>query len=455
MSDQNDNLSERELEILRLVATGASNKEIARQLVISPNTVKVHLRNIFAKIGVSSRTEATLHAMQIGLITPGGEAAAGGELDGETGSRNGSQAASGLKPDPVPQTFRQRIWSLRVPLVVLLAALLLIVAAAFSARFFMPVAVTPTVSSEMAPITSVQRWSTRAALPSPRKGMGIVEYEGSFYLVGGETADGIDGALLRYDPNRNNWQALKSMNEPATDIQARLLGEKIYVPGGRLPDGSTSSQLRVYDPRQDEWSLLAPLPVPLSAYAMAAFEGRLYLFGGISGSEYVKSVYVYIPEEDRWVERTPMSAPRAYAAAAVAGSKIYIIGGYDGKRALALNEAYFPNRDANGESAWETFEPMPGGRYAMGSAVLADIIYLVGGIEENGASTNQAIQQYLTKTNLWDKADVPLEAVGESPATLASGNFIYILGGQTASGLSASHQSYQALYTVAVPVITK
>jgi len=98
---------------------------------------------------------------------------------------------------------------------------------------------------------------------------------------------------------------------------------------------------------------------------------------------------------------------------------------------------------------------MPGGRYAMGSAVLADIIYLVGGIEENGASTNQAIQQYLTKTNLWDKADVPLESVGESPATLASGNFIYILGGQTASGLSASHQSYQALYTVAVPVITK
>src|SRR5512135_3524580 len=75
MPELNEPLSERELDILRLVATGAANKEIAQQLFISANTVKVHLRNIFAKIGVASRTEATLYAIRAGLVVLEGSAA--------------------------------------------------------------------------------------------------------------------------------------------------------------------------------------------------------------------------------------------------------------------------------------------------------------------------------------------------------------------------------------------
>src|SRR5512139_433590 len=69
---ETNELSDRELDILRLVATGASNKEIAQRLAISSNTVKVHLRNIFAKIGATTRTEAAMYAVNAGLV-PGME----------------------------------------------------------------------------------------------------------------------------------------------------------------------------------------------------------------------------------------------------------------------------------------------------------------------------------------------------------------------------------------------
>ena len=61
-------LSEREIEILRLVAAGKSNRLIAEQLLISENTVKYHLKNILQKLGVSNRTEAVTWAIQRGIL---------------------------------------------------------------------------------------------------------------------------------------------------------------------------------------------------------------------------------------------------------------------------------------------------------------------------------------------------------------------------------------------------
>jgi LuxR family maltose regulon positive regulatory protein len=62
-------LSPREREILHLIASGASNQEIAETLVIAPNTVKRHIGNILAKLGVSNRTQALVQARKIGLIS--------------------------------------------------------------------------------------------------------------------------------------------------------------------------------------------------------------------------------------------------------------------------------------------------------------------------------------------------------------------------------------------------
>jgi len=63
-------LTSREIEILKLAATGASNKTIADQLVISVSTVKNHMRNILRKLHLKNRREAIAYAHRRGLIHP-------------------------------------------------------------------------------------------------------------------------------------------------------------------------------------------------------------------------------------------------------------------------------------------------------------------------------------------------------------------------------------------------
>jgi DNA-binding NarL/FixJ family response regulator len=61
-------LTRREIDVLRLIARGASNKEVAARLVITPKTAGTHIEHIYAKLGVSTRAEAGLFAVQHGLL---------------------------------------------------------------------------------------------------------------------------------------------------------------------------------------------------------------------------------------------------------------------------------------------------------------------------------------------------------------------------------------------------
>ncbi len=66
----------REVEILRLLARGLSNKQIAKQLSISPKTASSHIEHIYTKLGVSNRALASLFAAKHGLVTVTGEESA-------------------------------------------------------------------------------------------------------------------------------------------------------------------------------------------------------------------------------------------------------------------------------------------------------------------------------------------------------------------------------------------
>ena len=63
-----ESLTDREFEVLPLLASGLTNPEIAQRLAISPGTVKHHVRHIVSKLGVSDRTQASVRAVELGLL---------------------------------------------------------------------------------------------------------------------------------------------------------------------------------------------------------------------------------------------------------------------------------------------------------------------------------------------------------------------------------------------------
>lgn len=63
-------LTVREIEVLRLLAQGQTNRQIARNLTVSPGTVRVHVQHIIAKLEVYDRTQAAVRASELGLLSP-------------------------------------------------------------------------------------------------------------------------------------------------------------------------------------------------------------------------------------------------------------------------------------------------------------------------------------------------------------------------------------------------
>ena len=424
----NDTLSERERETLRLLATGASNKEIARHLFISVNTVKVHLRNIFAKIGVTSRTEAAVYAIREGLT----QAADLPALAPAT------QELSAAIPIPLETKSKPHYFWIAALVTILLAGVVALVVTTTQ-----PPAI---AVASPAPVAAPQRWQELADLPTARSGLAVAVYENQIYAIGGETAQGVTGVMEQYDVATDTWITLTPKPVPVADINAAVIGGKIYIPGGRLASGGVTDVLESYDPRRDQWERRASLPAALSGYALVAFEGKLYVFGGWDSQKFLASVYEYDSDQDKWIERTPMPTARGFAGAAVAGGKIYVIGGYDGKEALAVNEEYLPERDT-----WSRRAPLPAGRYAMGVASIADIIHVVGGEGETGSTLPPL--QYVHQQDQWQEFEGSLSENWSHLGVVPTGTHLYVLGGRLGGISTAQNLSYQAIYTILIPIV--
>lgn len=443
MSDEFIPLSERETEILRLVATGATNQQIARELVISANTVKVHLRNIYAKLGVASRTEATMVAVRQGWVEV--PRADGGE---EEEGKISKKASTPSTPPALPELER---WP-RVPVakrIGLVAAMLLALVA-----LFLPLLLQGKANGvESNPINHVfptapagpptTRWRTQAQMPTPRSNLAVVAHEGLLYAIGGVSNEGVTGKVEVYDPQADAWTTRGSKPTPVSFVSAAAVGGKIYVPGGIDAEQQYQNVLEVYDPAQDTWEVRAAMPEPLGAYGLAALDGSLYLFGGLNEQGYAASVYRYDSEADRWEAREPMEVARGFLGAAAVGQRIYVVGGYDDVDEFNTCDAYDPASET-----WTSMSPMAWHRGGLAVVAVREQLYALGGGMTGYLAFNE---RYDPRVNAWSRIETPVKEQWQGLGAGFVSPSIYAIGGWSEGNLSVN-EAYRALFQSLVPL---
>ena len=437
MADQEGALTERELEIARAVATGATNQQIARELSISVNTVKAHLKNIFAKLDIQSRTEVALYAVREGLV--------------EVETPPATQADTAIRAWPVKRQPIPR--HKRLVLLLAMAASLLLVTLP---RVEMSPTLPPTSEFEdvgssgasRGPTVQPSRWNSVAPLPTPGSRLAAAYGEGRIYVIGGYTADGVAGTVEEYDVATNSWRSLSSKPIPVHNVSAAFVGGRIFVPGGYAADGQVIADLEIYDPESDAWTRGAPVPRPLCAYAVASMEDTLYLFGGWDGSEYAATTLAYDTVADTWAEMSRMSSARGFSAAGVVDNKIYVVGGYDGEGEIAAVEEYDPAKEEQG-SPWRLRRPMSAARGGLGVATIAGSLYAIGGGWNGYLAFNE---RYDPRLDQWAPVETPVFGQWRNLAVVASETRVYALGGWNGALMDANYE-YQALFTYYLPEV--
>jgi DNA-binding CsgD family transcriptional regulator/N-acetylneuraminic acid mutarotase len=433
---ENNQLSDREQEILKLVATGASNKEIAEKLVISKNTVKVHLRNIFGKIGVASRTEAAMYAVGAGIVTDGVPTGTG-HLESGQGEVD-TFSISGI-------LLRNNNWILFGFL-----SFIAIIAISFLVLNFFGLLNNQSANE---PISSASDWQELNLMPTARYGLATSAYDNYLFTIAGTGIEGVTGVVERYDTLSDEWNRLLDKPTPVSEVSGTVLGGKIYIPGGLLASGGLSYLLEIYDPQQDEWTRGANLPIPLSAYGLTSFEGKLYLFGGWDGEEFTNTVYEYDPELDEWTPLPEMPTPRGHLGVAVVGRKIYVLGGQNEDGVTPVNEVFTPDLVDQESEMWETQASLPESGYGMGATSVADTIYLIGGFNEDGGQLSSFA--FIPHSGEWRSVSEPPTEIGSHLGLESIGTNIYGIGGVLNSAPQDINLSYQSMYTISIPLITK
>ncbi|MEM8862899.1 MAG: kelch repeat-containing protein [Chloroflexota bacterium] len=463
MAELNEPLSEREQEVLELLAQGAANKEIAASLFISPNTVKVHLRNINTKLGSKSRTEASRIALERGLvIIPGMEPAEPNGQSSEGSDANESheesinkgedaQFSPALEPKPTAEPASAPVsnitnWYLAGGLILLLALIGLVVWFIFNPNSSEPAAVEP-----FEPVSIGDAWFESRPLPESLSGISAVSVGNDIYLTGGQQNDGeLNDDLYVYNTIDRVWTTRSSKPNSFINSASVSLEQVVYIAGGEDAQGNATDIAEVYIPSDDVWRSVANLPQPVSDGLALSDQANLYHIGGHSNGA-ISNVYAFDPLSNSWAELPSLPEGRTGAAGGIVEGTLYVIGGANAA-GEATADCFMLDLS---KSDWEACTPMGNGRIGASGTVILGQIYIIGG--ETGAPFGE---RYNPESGIWDKIDQPMVAGLDNPSWTNAGaagveSKMFLFGGEFSGTMTDDAYFYSPLaYQLFIPAAT-
>ncbi len=443
MAELGESLSERELDVLRAITEGATNKEVAQILTISQNTVKVHLRNMYTKLGVSTRTEAVTAGIQQGLVTlPGAELVEPAEMVPAEVDAESNQVETAVSPPPSRFSLNRT----EIALILVVLVVVVLIGLFGWQNLSAPDVTTPEPFIEES--IGETRWLRNRPMPVGTAGMAVAAVGLEVYEIGGETAVGVTNAVAAYNTTDHVWTEKAAKPTAVSEVRAAVLFGEIYVPGGRLGDGSVTAVVEAYSPANDAWRPVAALPQPVAGGLTLSDGSFLYLFGGWDGENYLDTAYVYDPGADSWRPLAPMDQPRAFAAGEFVTGQLYVVGGTDGAE-LAVCQLYDPVVET-----WSDCPAMLAPRAGAGAATLLNKLYILGGgLDEIGDVAYSEV--YDPVTQIWQVVNTPPLTEAGPWINLGVTNVetrIYALGGQRGSTFLADTLVYSPfVYQTFIP----
>jgi hypothetical protein len=283
----------------------------------------------------------------------------------------------------------------------------------------------------------VGRWTAGPSSPQSRGEVSAARIGQQVYVVGGFDAGGHSTALVqRLDLRTGRWSTTTPMPEPLNHMSAVSWNGFLYVVGGYSQPGDTSagavSGFWRYDPRSARWSAMPQAPLARAAAGAAVLGDRLYVAGGRSDTQTtISTLEIFDFHTGRWSVGPPLEHAREHVAAVAAGNAVWLLGG----RALGAGNFSYVERYRPGARSWQEMAPLPVARSGFQAVDAAGKIIVVGG--EGPAGTIAEVDELDPRTGRWTRLpDLPNPRHGLG--LIADGPLVYAIEGGPRPGLTTS-----------------